>query len=124
MRDRFECLQARLEQQPHLHRAGALFSDTVLMRIGAAEYFLVFEKGHLVQIVEGPSKKIPYQFAFATDAEALAEFWTRHPRPGFHDIFAMVKIGRADIQGDILRLVKNLRFFKDFLALGREGDAA
>jgi hypothetical protein len=30
-----------------------------------------------------------------------------------------VKIGRGRIDGDILALVKNLRFFKEFMALGR-----
>ena len=60
----------------------------------------------------------------ATDAEVLAAFWEPLPRPGFHDIFGLVKIGRARIDGDILMLVKNLRFFKEFLALGRTEVAA
>jgi len=30
-----------------------------------------------------------------------------------------VKIGRGHIDGDILTLVRNLRFFKEFMALGR-----
>ena len=42
------------------------------------------------------------------------------PEPGFHDIFGLVKIGRAEILGDILALVKNLRFFKEVMALPRE----
>ena len=51
--------------------------------------------------------------------EALAQFWQPLPKPGFHDIFGLVKIGRGRIDGDILCLVKNLRFFKDFMALAR-----
>lgn len=123
MRDQLTQLQRKLEATPHLHRIGALFSDTVMIKVDDTTYFLVFDAGHLVEIIDGPSKKIPYQFAFVTDLAALTEFWSPYPKPGFHDIFAMVKVGRADIQGDILRLVKNLRFFKEFMALGRKATA-
>jgi hypothetical protein len=83
------------------------------------EVYLTFERGHLVQVVEGPSRKTPWRFALRTDADALRQFWTPRPAPGFHDIFGLVKIGRGRIDGDILCLVKNLRFFKEFMALPR-----
>lgn len=119
MIDTLTKMREELEQRPHLHRIGALFSETVLLRVDEQEFYLVFEKGHMTRIVEGPSKKTPYRFGFVTDAEALKEFWTAIPAPGFHDIFAMVKIGRADIIGDMLLLTKNLRFFKEVIALPR-----
>ena len=119
MIDTLKDIQTRLEATPHLLRLGRLFSDTILIRVDGAEFYLVFDRGHLVQIVPGPSKKTPYRFGLVTDADALAQFWTPLPAPGFHDIFAMVKIGRAEIVGDMLLLVKNLWFFKEVLALGR-----
>ncbi len=112
-------LQSRLAQAPHLARLGALFTETVLLKIDEQEFYLGFDRGALTTITLGPSKKIPYRFALITDADALTQFWTAHPAPGFHDIFAMAKIGRAEITGDILCLVKNLMFFKEFLALNR-----
>lgn len=119
MIDTLRDIQAALEERPHLHRLGALFSETVQLRIDGADYYLIFDRGHIASVVAGPSKKTPYRFGLVTDAEALAEFWQPLPRPGFHDIFAMVKIGRAEIVGDILTLVKNLRFFKEVMALPR-----
>lgn len=119
MIDTLRQIQSDLEQAPHLHRLGALFSETVLLKIDGLEYYLVFDRGRIDKVVEGPSKKTPYRFGFITDGAALAEFWTATPAPGFHDIFAMVKIGRAEIVGDMLLLVKNLRFFKEVLALPR-----
>ncbi|TPE48964.1 hypothetical protein [Amaricoccus solimangrovi] len=113
-------MQSRLDATPHLLRLGRLVSETVLLKVGEAEYYLVFEKGRLAEILPGPSRKTPWRFAIKTDAEALAEFWKPRPRPGFHDVFGLVTIGRATIEGDILALVKNLRFFKEFLALPRE----
>jgi len=114
-------MQARLNATPHLLRLGALFSETVLVEVGAAEFYLTFRDGQLVQIAQGPSRKTPWRFALRTDADALARFWQPIPAPGFHDIFGLVKIGRGRVEGDILCLVKNLRFFKEFMALGRKG---
>lgn len=113
-------MQARLDGAPHMLRLGRLVSETVLLRVDGEEYYLVFDKGRLAEILPGPSRKTPWRFAIATDSEALAEFWKARPRPGFHDVFGLVTIGRAKIEGDILTLVKNLRFFKEFLAIPRD----
>lgn len=119
MIETFKHIQQSLEATPHLLRLGRLFSETVLIEIDGSEYYLSFEKGHIVSLVEGPSRKTPWRFALRTDAEALEEFWQVRPEPGFHDIFGLVKIGRGRIDGDILSLVKNLRFFKEVLTLAR-----
>jgi hypothetical protein len=115
-----EAMQAELKKRPHLLRLGRLFSQTILFKIDSDEFYLTFEKGHLTAIAPGPSRKTPWRFAFKTDAAAMDAFWVARPDPGFHDLFGLVKIGRAEIDGDILELVKNLRFFKEFMALGRE----
>lgn len=112
-------MQARLNDSPHLHRLGRLFCETVLIEVDGAEFYLSFRDGRLERVTEGPSRKTPWRFALRTDGDALARFWQALPAPGFHDIFGLVKIGRGRIDGDILCLVKNLRFFKEFMALGR-----
>jgi hypothetical protein len=122
----FQMVQERLNDTPHLLRLGRLFSETVLVEIDGQEIYLRFDRGHLAAVTPGPSRKTPWRFALRTDAQALAEFWSARPQPGFHDIFGLVKIGRGRIDGDILCLVKNLRFFKELMALPRatEGGAA
>ena len=120
MLDLLRRMQARLDATPHLLRLGRLVSETVLLKVDGDEYYLVFDKGRLAEVVPGPSRKTPWRFAITTDAGALAEFWKARPKPGFHDVFGLVTIGRAKIEGDILAMVKNLRFFKEFLALPRE----
>lgn len=117
-------MQERLNGMPHLLRLGSLFSETVLIEVDGQEFYLTFRDGRLEAIVEGPSRKTPWRFALRTDAEALAAFWKPLPEPGFHDIFGLVKIGRGRIDGDILALVKKLRFFKEFMALAREEEPA
>lgn len=116
---RLEAMRLRHNALPYLARLGALFSETVLIEIDGAEFYLAFEKGCLTKIQQGPSRKTPWRFALRSDGDALDAFWQAHPVPGFHDIFGLVKIGRGRIDGDILCLVKNLRFFKEFMALGR-----
>ena len=119
MIDTFKHIQLTLEDMPHLLRIGRLFSETVLIEVDGNEYYLSFDKGRIVSVNEGPSRKTPWRFALRTDAEALEKFWQARPEPGFHDIFGLVKIGRGRIDGDILTLVKNLRFVKDVLGLAR-----
>lgn len=119
MRATLAMMQSRLDDSPHLLRLGRLFSETVLLEVDGAEYYLTFRDGRLILIAEGPSRKTPWRFALRTDADALAQFWQPRPRPGFHDLFGLVKIGRGRIDGDILALVRNLRFFKEFMALAR-----
>jgi hypothetical protein len=116
----FRSIQTALDGMPHLMRLGRLFSDCVLIEVDGQEIYLTFDKGRIVSVVEGPSRKTPWRFALRTDADALAQFWQPLPAPGFHDIFGLVKIGRGRIDGDILALVKNLRFFKEVLALARQ----
>ncbi len=115
-------MQRRLNESPHLLRLGRLFCETVLIDIEGLEFYLTFRDGRLETVMEGPSRKTPWRFALRTDADALSRFWEAVPAPGFHDIFGLVKIGRGRIDGDILVLVKNLRFFKEFMALAREGE--
>jgi hypothetical protein len=117
--DRFREIATRLEDQPHLLRLGRLFSETMLIEIEGDEIYLTFDKGRIASVVAGPSRKTPWRFALRTDADALEQFWQARPAPGFHDIFGLAKIGRGRIDGDILSLVKNLRFFKEVMALAR-----
>ena len=120
----FEGLAQAIAARPDLLRLGRLFCETVLIEIDGEEIYLTFRDGQLVKVEPGPSRKTPWRFAFRTDPEALNEFWQAHPKPGFHDIFALVKTGRGRIDGDMLSLVKNLRFIKEVLALPRKGIAA
>jgi hypothetical protein len=116
---RFREMGERLIAIEHLRRLGRLFDATVLIEVDGAEIYLTFERGSITRVVREMGRKIPWQFAFRVRAEALQGFWEPLPAPGYHDIFGLVKLGVARIDGDILLLVKNLRFFKEFLALGR-----
>lgn len=124
LRARFEAMGHALATKPHLNRLGALFSETVLIEVDGNEYYLTFHRGALERVTEGPSRQTPWRFALRVEAAALHEFWEPMPVAFSHDIFGFVKTGRGRIDGDILTLVKNLRFFKEFMALGRKEEAS
>jgi hypothetical protein len=119
LREKLGTMAKAAAAKTHLRRLGQLFSETVLMEVDGNEFYLTFEKGDVVEIKQGPSLKTPWRFALRVNGDALMKFWEAVPRPGYHDIFGLVKYGHGRIDGDILVLVKNLRFFKEFMALGR-----
>jgi len=119
-----DMIAVMIDATPHLLRLGALFSETVLLEVDGDAYYLVFHRGRLETIAYGQNRKTPWRFAIRTDSEALHKFWQPLPSPGFHDIFGLVKLGRATIDGDILMLVKNLRYIKEILAIPRTGSLA
>lgn len=117
---RFTAMGQALSGKTHLARLGALFCETVLIEVDGEQLYLHFHRGAVEGITPGPSRKIPWCFALRVDRAALDAFWQPIPVAGLHDIFGFVTSGRGKIEGDILMLVKNLRFFKEFMALGRE----
>ncbi|MCA0044529.1 hypothetical protein [Celeribacter litoreus] len=123
LRARFEDMGDQLSRRPHLLRLGALFSETVLIEVDGNEFYLTFHRGLLEKVTEGPSRQTPWRFALRVDSASLEKFWEPIPEAFYHDIFGFVKTGRGRIDGDILALVKNLRYFKEFMALGRKKEA-
>ena len=117
-------IAAAIDATPHLLRMGALFSETMLLEVDGDAYYLTFHRGRLEKVACGQNRKTPWRFAIRTDGEALQKFWEPLPEPGFHDLFGLVKLGRASIDGDILTLVKNLRYIKEILAIPRTGSEA
>ncbi|WP_421717995.1 hypothetical protein [Algiphilus sp.] len=117
---RLERMRSELHGSPHLQRLGALIAFTVLFEIDDRAYFLEFDRGRLVRVHRESPRKTPWRFALRIEEAALRRFWQPLPEPGYHDLFGLVKLGHARIEGEILDLIKNLRFFKEFLALGRQ----
>ena len=62
--------------------------------------------------------------AVRADADAWTRFWQPLPEPGFHDLLAMSRFGRAVIEGDLQPFMANLRYFKEVLEAPRRAMAA
>ena len=75
--------------------------------------------GRLAAVERGPFLMRSWSFAVRASADAWARFWQPLPEPGYHDLFAMKKLGVARVEGDLWPLMAHLRYVKDVLAAPR-----
>lgn len=104
--------------QPLVHR-GRFIQMQWLWQIGDVPYYIRIHHGMVLELERGPVLMRSHSFAIRGPQEDWERFWAPMPDPGFHDLFAMTKSGRASIDGDLQPLMANLRYFKDVLAAPR-----
>jgi hypothetical protein len=103
----------------NLVRRGRFLDVDFLLGVGDESHYVSVRQGRIAGIESGTKLMRPWRFAVRADAEAWEEFWRPVPRPGFHDLFAMTKAGRATVEGDLQPLMANLRYLKEVLAAPR-----
>ena len=106
-----------------LVRRGQRLTTTFLLAVGDAEYLVQVADGRLAAVERGPFLLRSWSFAVRAPADAWARFWQPLPEPGYHDLFAMKKLGVAQIEGDLWPLMAYLRYVKDVLAAPRRARA-
>jgi hypothetical protein len=102
-----------------LVRRGQRLTTTFLLAVDDREYLVRVAEGRLAAVERGPFLLRSWSFAVRASAEAWARFWQPVPEPGYHDLFAMKKLGAAEVEGDLWPLMAHLRYVKDVLALPR-----
>jgi len=102
-----------------VHR-GRLVTAEIQILIGKDEYRIRIEAGRVTAVERGPFLMRPSSIAIRASAEAWEKFWQVFPAPGYHDIFAMVKNGKAEVTGDWRLLMQNLCYFKELLEAPRQ----
>ena len=113
-------MKSRLNGNPRLVEKGRLVSGTVLMRIGEETYRLIFQRGAILDIQQGPFPMPNVDFSISAPAEEWQAFWKPLPQPGSHDLFAMLKRRVLTLEGDMHMFMSNLFYFKSVFALLRE----
>lgn len=116
-------MKERLNTNARLVEKGRLVSGSVMMRIGQETHKLTFEKGMLVDIRQGPFPMPNVDFTISAPAEEWQEFWRPVPKPGSHDLFAMLKRKVLTLEGDMHLFMSNLFYFKGVFALMREEES-
>lgn len=106
-----------------LVRRGQRLTTTFLLAVDDDEYLVHVDGGRVAAVERGPFLMRSWTFAVRASAPAWARFWEPHPEPGYHDLFAMKKLGVARIEGDIWPLMAHLRYVKDVLAAPRRAPA-
>ncbi|HUM14384.1 MAG TPA: hypothetical protein VL086_01750 [Candidatus Nitrosotalea sp.] len=102
-----------------LVRRGRYLTATFLVGAGDTEFLVRVVEGRVAAVEVGPFLMRSWTFALRASDEAWRRFWEPMPAPGYHDLFAMKKLGVARIEGDLVPLMANLRYVKDVVAAPR-----
>jgi hypothetical protein len=124
LHDRMAALAGVVNADPALVRRGRFLSTTFLLEVGEAEYLVKVVEGRVASVERGPFLMRPWTFAVRAPVDAWARFWAPVPEPGYHDLFAMKKLGVARVEGDLVPLMANLRYVKDVVAAPRRAPRA
>jgi hypothetical protein len=102
-----------------LVRRGRGLTTTFLLGVDDAEYLVRLVEGRIAGVEPGPFLLRSWSFAVRAPAAAWVRFWEPVPAPGYHDLFAMKRLGVARVEGDLWPLMAHLRYVKDVLAAPR-----
>jgi hypothetical protein len=102
-----------------LVRRGARLTTAFLLAVDDVEFLIHVVAGRLQAVERGPFLLRSWSFALRASAGAWSSFWQPVPAPGYHDLFAMKKLGVASVEGDLWPLMAHLRYMKDVLAAPR-----
>jgi hypothetical protein len=114
-----ERLAELVNRDEALVRRGRYLSTTFLVQTGETSWLITVIEGRIARLERGPFLMRQWSFAVRASVEAWQRFWELVPEPGYHDVFAMAKLGHARIEGDLLPLMANLRYVKDVLEAPR-----
>jgi hypothetical protein len=107
-----------------LVRRGRYFSDTFMLEVGETQYLIEVRQGRIENVETGPFVMRSWTFAIRAAEEVWREFWRELPRPGYHDIFALLRHGRIALDGELQPLMANLLYVKEVIAAPRKMAAA
>ncbi len=118
--ERFEALPRLAAADPDLARRGRFLSCDFEIGVGGTPLLVHIAEGRVATVARGPFLLKPWTFAVRAPADVWAKFLEPVPRPGWHDLMALTKVGRAEVQGNLVPFMGNLQFIKDLLALPRQ----
>ena len=102
-----------------LVRRGRFLTCDFQIGAGAIPVHVSVREGMIADVASGPALMRSWRFAIRANSDDWARFWQPIPAPGWHDILAMARFGRASIEGDLQPLMANLRYVKEVLEAPR-----
>ena len=111
-----EDLAQRVNGNAWLVHRGRYLDTQFLLEHGTSAYLVRIHAGRVESVQSGPFVMPRWSFALRAAAENWDKFWEPRPKPGFHDLMAMLKFGTLKIEGDPYPFMANLLYFKDVLA--------
>ncbi|HYL19678.1 MAG TPA: hypothetical protein VEV20_13435 [Burkholderiales bacterium] len=109
----------RVNADSHLVWRGRTLRADCLVQIGATAFLLRFDGGSVRECRERLPLLCSWDFAVRGSLRAWASLWQDPPPPGWHDLFALSKLGEMSFEGDLQPFMAHLQYFKDVLTLPR-----
>jgi hypothetical protein len=118
-----ERLAERVNANAALVRRGQFLTTRFLVEAGAAGWIVRIEKGRVAAVEPNSFAASDWAFALRAPEAAWTAFFQPRPRPGFHDLMALIKGRHLKLEGDLQTFMTNLRYFKEALGALRAGEA-
>ena len=103
-----------------LAQRGRTFSADWIVRIGTRPHLVRIHEGRVIDCAPHLPLLHPTRLSISGTVVAWHALWEPVPRPGWHDIFALVKRGELRIEGDMQLFHAHLQYLKDLLTLPRK----
>jgi hypothetical protein len=92
----------------------------MLIDAGDEGALVSIERGRGTGITDAAKVVMPtWRFALRAPASEWEAFWEVLPKPGSHDLFALLRRKQMRVEGDLHPFMSNLLYFKTLLALPR-----
>lgn len=111
-----DALTRKVNADERLVWRGRHVSTSFLLQVDQAEFVIQILAGRIVAVKKGPFPIADWVFALRASEAAWREFLKPIPKPGFHDVMAMLKLKHLKMEGDLYPLMSHLLYFKDVLA--------
>lgn len=105
-----------------VHR-GRFLSTSFLLCVGETDYLVHIHRGRIESIDKGPFVMPRAAFSLRASLEDWQAFCQPLPKPGYHDLMALVKHKRLLVAGDQHPFMSHLLYFKAVLE-GLRAEAA
>ncbi len=119
-----EALAAKVNADERLVWRGRHVSTSFLLQVDQVQYVIQILAGRVAAVKKGPFPIADWVFALRASETAWTEFLQPIPKPGFHDVMAMLKLKHLKMEGDLYPLMSHLLYFKDVLASVRGCEVA
>lgn len=102
-----------------LARFGLDLDCALLVGDGDTDWLVRIERGRVTRVAKGPLVMPQTDLRLRAASEAWSRFLEPVPPPGYHDLFALRRYKRIQIEGDIRLMSAYLFYFKRLFELLR-----
>ncbi len=88
----------------------------LMLKSGEDQTLLTIRDGAVTKADPGPHVMASWDTRLSAAPEDWAEHLAALPRPGYHDIFALLRAEKIAFEGDLLPMMQHLLYIKRLLA--------